>query len=79
MSYLKLITCKDKLRTVPEAGCRLYGTAIHYGSDKERRPAKYIVYQSKLFHYIFLFIISEIIMQIYKETNYNKVIYYILT
>ena len=45
-----LVTCGDKLRTVPERGCRLDCGAIDEGGNQEREPPEDIVHQLELFH-----------------------------
>lgn len=50
MTYLELVTRGDKLRTVPERGCRLNCRTIYNGGNKEGYPAKDIVYKTESFH-----------------------------
>ena len=57
-----LIACGDKLRTVPERGCRFDGRAIDKGGNEEREPPHDIVYESELFHVSLLFYF-EIVVQ----------------
>ena len=40
---LQFVTCCNKLRTVPETGCRLDSAAIYKGRNKEGEPSEYIV------------------------------------
>ena len=38
VTNLQLISTRNEFRTVPEAGSRLYGEAIHHSSDGKREP-----------------------------------------
>ena len=58
---LQFVACVDKLRTVPERGCRLNGGAIDEGRNKKRQPSDYVVHKSELFHlnYLNIIVISK--------------------
>ena len=44
VSYFQLVSGDDKLRTVPEGGCRLNSAAINEGCNEESHPAQDIVH-----------------------------------
>ena len=50
MTHLQLVSCGDKLRTVPKTGCGLYRAAISKCSYGKGHPPHYGIYRLKILH-----------------------------
>ena len=64
--FLLVGSC-NKLRTVPETGCRLNRGTINKSRNDECDPSKDIVHQFVLFHYCLNFNVLYFFVKVYKS------------